>query len=88
MPATTWAPVPPEKKIRPLRKSCATPPGTPYSPVTQPPSHGLAFATGAMAPPGAHAGASTGTPSVLATCGHAWCISNCQYGHEWVPDGR
>ncbi len=74
--------------MRPKRKSCATPPGTEYSPVRQSPIQLLPFATGAIAPPTPQPGLSASTPIAWASWGHSWCSSNSQYGHECVPDGR
>jgi hypothetical protein len=77
-----------DAKTRPNRKSWTRPAATGYSVVRQSPSHGLAAAVSAIDPVAEHAGLSNGTPSVFASCGHSWCSSNSQYGHECVPDGR
>src|SRR5690606_41056615 len=74
MPPTGWVPLSGEENTRPPRKSWATPPFTRYSPIRHSPSQPLAATTGAMAPPGEHAGRSCSTPSAAAACGQDWHI--------------
>ena len=49
---------------------------------------GLTPARAAIAPSAAQGSSTFSMPTAAAYCGHAWVISNCQYGHVCVPEGR